>query len=93
MKYEKSLLILLEVDNPFSVFAKTETTPAPAAIFKEELEFLNWGLIPSWKWGLEMMIILTKVGLELILDFEVVVINLPLYLNVNKDDADLQVHL
>ena len=40
-----------------------------------------------------MMIILTKVGLELILDFEVVVINLPLYLNVNKDDADLQVHL
>ena len=40
-----------------------------------------------------MMIILTKVGLELILDFEVVVINLPFYLNVNKDDADLQVHL
>ena len=40
-----------------------------------------------------MMIILTKVGLELILDFEVVVINLPLYLNVNKDDVDLQVHL
>ena len=38
-EYEKSLLILLEVDNPLSVFAETETTPAPAAIFKEELEF------------------------------------------------------
>ena len=40
-----------------------------------------------------MMIILTKVGLEQIPDFEVVVITFKSAFVLNKDDGDLQVHL
>ena len=40
-----------------------------------------------------MMIILTKVGLEQIPDFEVVVIGFKSAFVLNKDDGDLQVHL